>query len=187
MNKPVKNHPTIGCCGIDCGLCPRYYTDGKSRCPGCAGKGFYESHPGCGLITCCVGQKGLENCGLCPDFPCDVYQAKDILHSPDSFVTHRRIEPNLYSIRDEGLEAFLEQQQRRMEILIEWIEKYDEGRSKSFYCLSCALIPINDLIELAARIRDEITPYDGKVSAESAKRIIHQYADREGIVLKLIK
>jgi hypothetical protein len=26
-------HPTIGCCGIDCGLCPRYYTDGPSRCP----------------------------------------------------------------------------------------------------------------------------------------------------------
>jgi hypothetical protein len=33
----IKKYPTIGVCGLDCGLCPRYYTIGPSRCPGCAG------------------------------------------------------------------------------------------------------------------------------------------------------
>jgi hypothetical protein len=35
--KPVKIYPTIGACGLDCGLCTRYYTVGPSRCPGCCG------------------------------------------------------------------------------------------------------------------------------------------------------
>jgi len=27
MNRPVKTYPTIGACGLDCGLCPRYYKE----------------------------------------------------------------------------------------------------------------------------------------------------------------
>ena len=68
--RPVKAHPTLGCCGLDCGLCPRYYTVGASRCPGCCGPGFFEKHPSCGYITCCVKRKNLEVCSQCDEFPC---------------------------------------------------------------------------------------------------------------------
>ena len=58
MNKLEKKYPTIGCCGIDCGLCPRYYTEGKSRCPGCFGPQFMDiMGQSCSFITCCVKNK----------------------------------------------------------------------------------------------------------------------------------
>jgi hypothetical protein len=28
-------YPEIGICGLSCGLCPSYHTDGISRCGGC--------------------------------------------------------------------------------------------------------------------------------------------------------
>jgi len=37
MEEKLKIYNTIGCCGIDCGLCPRFYTKGDSVCPGCGG------------------------------------------------------------------------------------------------------------------------------------------------------
>jgi len=51
---PEKTYPTIACCGIDCGLCPRFYTAGASRCCGCGGKDFANVHPACGILSCCV-------------------------------------------------------------------------------------------------------------------------------------
>src|SRR4030042_793391 len=57
----IKKYPTIGVCGLDCGLCPRYYTIGPSRCPGCAGPDFFNKHPSCSFITCCVKIKNFDD------------------------------------------------------------------------------------------------------------------------------
>gem|GEM_PF-3991072 len=35
MEYKVRSYPLFSDCGLNCGLCPRYYTDGASRCPGC--------------------------------------------------------------------------------------------------------------------------------------------------------
>lgn len=42
MTDKMKKYETIGYCGIDCGLCPRYHTKGDSVCPGCGGLYFKE-------------------------------------------------------------------------------------------------------------------------------------------------
>ena len=63
-----KQYSTIGCCGIDCGLCPRFYTQGSSACPGCGGKDFAEKHPSCGYLTCCSVKRNLEVCAQCNEF-----------------------------------------------------------------------------------------------------------------------
>ncbi|HNR04634.1 MAG TPA: DUF3795 domain-containing protein, partial [Bacillota bacterium] len=47
-----KKIHTLGCCGLDCGLCPRFFTEGASRCPGCCGVDFENKHPSCSFITC---------------------------------------------------------------------------------------------------------------------------------------
>lgn len=82
----------IGCCGDDCNICPRYLTTqsgeekgleevaalwrtigwwkGKQSpkqltCNGCAS----ISHCDLGIKNC-VLEKGIENCGQCPQYPC---------------------------------------------------------------------------------------------------------------------
>lgn len=177
----MKVHPVIGCCGIDCGLCPRFYTDGPSRCPGCAGEIFFEKHPSCPIITCCVKKKNLETCAECAEFPCDRMKAWD---RADSFVTHRKTLLNLRGIARDGLPAFLEQQKVRIGLLEKMLDRYDDGRSKSFYCLAAALLAIEDLrdavesMDVGEQWRD-----DEKTAAKRLKARLRQRAEKIGIEL----
>jgi len=76
MIDKLKKYETIAACGIDCGLCPRFYTKGNSACPGCGGLNFKEKHPSCGILTCCVIKNGFETCAECKDFPCSRFKTE---------------------------------------------------------------------------------------------------------------
>jgi len=80
MEYQTRKYPQFAACGLNCGLCPRYYTVGSSRCPGCAGKGFLEVHPTCGILSCCQ-RKGLEYCFECGEFPCMKYDRQYVVTS----------------------------------------------------------------------------------------------------------
>ena len=190
---PVKTYPTLGCCGLDCGLCPRYSTVGSSRCPGCCGPGFFDRHPSCGCITCCVKKKNLEVCAQCVEFPCSRFEpwlATAASGEHDSFVTHRKIQPNLDFIRNEGLEKFIERQSRRIGLLETMIKGYDDGRSRSFYCVAAALLSI-DSLETGLREGERNISINGtkiddtKNRAKILKWILNDLAETEGIELKL--
>jgi hypothetical protein len=141
----LKKYHTIGCCGIDCGLCPRFHTKGDSVCPGCGGINFKEKHPSCGFLTCCVIKNGLEVCADCKDYPCKRFDPEK--NGYDSFVTHRKVFSNLNFIKENGIDSFLDQQQKRVNMLLDFISKFDDGRSKSLFCISCALLPLDKLQE----------------------------------------
>ena len=189
-----KKYPTIGCCGIDCGLCPRYYTEGKSRCPGCLGPKFLEvMGQTCSFISCCFKNKNLETCGECNDFPCQKFDSewfgKD---SYDSFVTHKKAIPNLNLIKNKGFGEFIRQQEKRIKILKEMLKDFNDGRSKCFFCLSSALMPIyileKSLINAKKKIVElKIKKDDIKIKAKILKDILKNAADKEGIKLKLQK
>ena len=184
---PVKAFPTIGCCGIDCGLCPRYHTTGGSRCPGCAGPGFFEKHPSCSHITCCVTKRKLEVCSQCDEFPCSKFES---WAEGDSFVTHRKALLNLNSVRAEGLEEFAEQQRKRMGLLKTMLEEFDEGRSKSFYCIASALLPVTALEESLHHAQEQVRQDKAKTGDISARAsalrcLLDDCAAQAGIELKL--
>jgi len=185
MAEKLKKHETIGACGIDCGLCPRYYTKGSSTCPGCGGINFRDRHPSCGILTCCVIKHGYETCSDCPDFPCHRFDSEK--NGYDSFVTHKKIFVNIESIRKEGIAIFLEKQKECMDILNHLLAHYDDGRSKSFYCLSCALLPIDKLWEtqaFAESLKDDLVL---KEKAEKLKEALTEIADSLNIKLRLRK
>ncbi len=137
QKRPTKRYPAIAACGLDCGLCPRYYTVGPSKCPGCAGPGFYDKHPTCSFITCCVKNKGLEVCSECSDFPCAKFKSAkeyDQLKESSSYPSSKKIVSNLYFIKEHGIDNFIEQQKKRIKLLGIMIGKFDDGRSRSFFC-----------------------------------------------------
>jgi hypothetical protein len=139
----LKKYPTIALCGLDCGLCPRFYTVGPSRCPGCAGPDFFAKHPSCSFITCCVKDKKLEVCAECPTFPCSKFKTeKEYQRMKDSpsYPPLRKVLPNLTFIKKHGIEKFLEQQKVRMTFLRTMLDEYDDGRSTGYYCRASALL-----------------------------------------------
>jgi len=184
---PVKKHPTIACCGLDCGLCPVYYTKGPSRCPGCCGLGFFNKHPSCSIITCCVKQHNFETCAECNEFQCSKINKWD---KADSFISHKVSLTNLKLIKEKGLKHFLIQQKKRIKILEVFLEDFNEGRSKSFYCISTALLSIEDLetaLEKAIKhIKDEeIDARNLKSKSKILKEYLTKLAKVKSIELKL--
>jgi hypothetical protein len=177
----VKKYPTIGACGLDCGLCPRYYTAGPSRCPGCAGPDFVNKHPSCSFITCCVKKKNLEVCGECFEFPCTKFKTAEeynIVKENPSYPSCKKILQNLYSIKEQGLDNFIELQRYRIRLLKIMINNFDDGRSKSFYCRAANFIDLTDLaesIEEARKIikQKRVLQNDMKTKAGILKKILN--------------
>lgn len=180
MNEHVKLYPTIGVCGLDCGLCPRYYTVGPSRCPGCCGPEFFNKHPSCSFITCCVKKKNLEVCAECSDFPCSKFKSDEEyqqLKESSSYPSYKKVMPNLNSIKEHGIEKFIAQQKKRIRLLETMIDNFDDGRSKSFYCKSATLLDLGDIRDSLDKTiektkTDGIEPNDIKTRAKILRDIL---------------
>ena len=191
MNEHVKIYPTIGVCGLDCGLCPRYYTVGASRCPGCCGPEFFSKHPSCSFITCCVKKKNLEICAECSDFPCSKFKSDEEyqqLKESSSYPSYKKVMPNSNFIKEHGIEKFVGQQKKRIKLLETMIVNYDDGRSRSFYCKSVALLDLttleNSLDKAIQKTKtDNIKPNDTKTKAKILKGILSGIALKEGVEL----
>ncbi len=188
-NQPVKISPTIGACGLDCGLCPRYYTVGPSRCPGCCGPEFLAKHPTCSFITCCVKKKNLEVCAECSRFPCSKFKSDEEyqqLKESSSYPSYKKVMANLDFIKGHGIEEFVKQQKERIKLLETMIANFDDGRSRSFYCKSAALLDLTTLERSLGKASQRtrtgsIKPSDSKAKAKILKGILSQIAPKEGV------
>jgi len=187
---PLKKYPIVGACGLNCGLCPRYYTEGTSRCPGCCGPDFWQKMPGCGFITCCVKKRNLETCAECSDWEeCErVVRLLDLAKYQDSFLSHRPLAANFAFIQKNGIEEFARLEMEKQKLLRHLIDNYNEGRSKSFYCTSCQLIPLDKLREALEDVEIKMTEAtDIKEKAKLVRVAIDRIADSLQIDLKLRK
>ena len=191
MNKyPLKKYPIVGACGLNCGLCPRYHTVGTSKCPGCCGPDFWQKHPACGFITCCVKQRNLAMCAECVDWAgCErVARLLESAKYHDSFISYRPVAANFAFIQKYGIKEFARLEMEKQKFLNCLIDNYDEGRSKNFYCISCQLIPLDKLKEARADAETKMTEAnDIKEKARFVRAAISNIADVLEIDMRLRK
>ena len=182
----MKEYPIVGACGLDCGLCPRYYTEGKSRCSGC---GSPTSNPSCSVFRCCVQTNGFETCAECKDFPCSRF--KDTRDEYDSFLTYKRVRPNLNYIRENGVEDYVHKLEKRIELLEEMLRGFNEGRSKSLYCVATTLISVEGIRKSMDSAKKRVKMLDAEEDIEGKARILKETirttAAKEGVDLRLRK
>ena len=135
-----------GCCGLYCGLCPRYQSTAPSRCQGChAG----DQSTYCSVCRCCQGKRGLTACAECEEYPCErLLRVIGVDAGLDSFVSHKPALPNLERIKQAGLATYLGEQRERRLLVEALLADYNDGRSMTFYCTACALMPV-DAIRVA--------------------------------------
>ncbi len=190
MAAPLKRYPTIAACGLDCGLCPRYYTVGKSRCPGCCGPDFALKHPTCAFITCCVKKRDLETCGGCPEFPCARFRSTEEYRAAESssYPPSRKMLPHLYFIKKHGISRFVERQRRRIRLLESMLAGFDDGRSRSFYCRAAALLEPKGVDGALRKAEREINrtgfpSQDNKARAKLLRALLNERASWEGVEL----
>ncbi|OYD15072.1 hypothetical protein CH333_06605 [candidate division WOR-3 bacterium JGI_Cruoil_03_44_89] len=92
--------------------------------------------------------------------------------------------PNSSFIKEHGMEKFIEQQKKRIALLKTMLEHFDEGRSKSFYCIAVALLSIESLEKSLDKVEKSD---DVKIRARALKEILNEIAFKEEIELKLRK
>jgi hypothetical protein len=176
------------CCGLYCGLCSRFQSKAPSRCLSCHPG---ELHSYCSVYRCCVIKHGHHTCAECDEYRCErLLRALGVEQGLDSFVSHRPALPNLDRIREAGLETHLAEQRERRLLAEHLLATYNEGRSMTFYCTACALMP-PDLIRQAIHemevllAGEQVDSSDLKAKAKAMRTLIKELALQADIDLKL--
>jgi len=106
----------------------------------------------------------------------------------DSFLSHKPLAANFAFIQKNSIGEFARREVEKQKFLRHLIGNYDEGRSKSFYCTSCQLVPLDKLKEALVDVETELTEAtDIKDKAKIVRLAINSLADNLQIDLKLRK
>ena len=100
--------------------------------------------------------------------------------------------PNLKFIKKHGIEEFLSEQKKRQKLLERMLEQFNEGRSRTRYCVAATLLPIKALkksLDLAKKKVKEkgVKDADLRSKAKILKEILNDIAAKERVDLKLRK
>jgi hypothetical protein len=165
----LRKYPIFSLCGLNCCLCPRYNTEGSSKCSGCGGENFSLQHPTCAVITCNKKHNNVEYCYECNEYPCEKYKNES---SVDSFISYKDVHKNFTEAQND-LQQYIINLNRKYEYLQILLNNYNDGRLKGFYCLCVNLLPLEEL---------------GKIMLEIDKLFIGKNIDKKemGIVLREI-
>ncbi|HNX13360.1 MAG TPA: DUF3795 domain-containing protein [Oscillospiraceae bacterium] len=179
----AREYPLFSACGLNCGLCPRFFTDGPSRCPGCGAEGFSQKHPSCGFLSCCRRHE-VEYCGLCAEYPCARYDGAE---QYDSFITHQNQMKNFEKIKEIGFEAYRVELNRKVTLLNKLLNHFDDGKRKSYYCLAVNLMELEDIELVIQQFTAHGQSDTPKEKAAAAVGLFEKIASKRGVTLKLRK
>jgi len=181
------SYPEIGICGLSCRLCPRYQTDAASRCLGC--KSPDRLSLGCPFITCAVKKKGLEFCQDCAEnLTCAKWrQHREAGKQYDSFKCYQTLDEDIAFMQQHGAAEFDQTQQTREQLLRTMLLEFNDGRSKSYFCIAATVL---DLAELSGALASARQMAIGLTVQEKSKLLhgkLDELATRKGVCLRLRK
>jgi hypothetical protein len=180
-------HAEVGVCGLSCRLCPHFHTDAESRCGGC--KSVSRMAVGCPFITCAVKRRGIEFCWECDESgSCERWAShREFGRTHDTFVCYAALEDNIASIGRIGLEAFVEQQREREQLLGEMLAEFNEGRSRTFYCIAATVLDPSEIRCALAGAREASVGMDVRERAKVLRGRLDALAGAHSLKLALRK
>ena len=183
MKEYKREYPLFSLCGLNCGLCPRYQSEGTSKCPGCGGADFHLKHPSCAVVSCSRKHGGVEYCFLCESYPCERYQSPG---SKDSFITYQNVIRDMQRAAD-GIERYQAELSQKIAFLETLIGHYNDGRKKNFYCMAVNLLDLEDLNDIKEKIEERGHAASPEDPVQWIKSMLLEKAKNKDICLKLRK
>ncbi|KUG19358.1 hypothetical protein ASZ90_010929 [hydrocarbon metagenome] len=144
---------------------------------------------GCPFITCAVKRKGIEFCWECEESEtCEKWKNhREAGKERDSFKCYQTLEEDISFISRHGVPAFQKIQKRRAFLLREMLDNFNEGRSKSYYCIAATVLEPGELEEALSRAGKETVGLDVRARSKALHRILDEIASRKQYRLKLRK
>jgi hypothetical protein len=179
-------YPEIAICGLSCRLCPHYHTEGPSRCGGC--KTESRTCAGCPFITC-AQKKGVEFCWDCKEHEtCEKWaKHRESGKKADSFKCYQKLEDDIVFVQKNGVNEFEKLQKKREFLLKEMLREFNEGRSKSSYCIAATVMEIGELEDALTKARKNSDGLAMKEKAGVLHAILDETARQGNYLLKLRK
>lgn len=151
-------------------------------CPGCGGG---DGHQSCKIVKCAIKTSSPEFCSLCSKYPCKHYEH---ITDFDLFITHQNMFDNLKKLNRIGIEEYKKELEEKIKILNLLLNKYNDGRKKSFYCLAVNLLELIDINEIILKLNEKTkNETDIKKKAKVAQELFNSSAKNRNITLKLNK
>ena len=177
----------VGICGLSCRLCPMFHSVGESKCRGC--KSQTRITVGCPFITCAVKKKGIDFCWQCKEnVTCEKWKRhREASIHGDSFVCYQKLEDNIQYILENSVEVFEEEQIIRENMLKEMLKEFNEGRSKTFYCIASTVLEPEELRNALHQAQKQSVGLDLRDKSKILHRILNTIAENKNYCLKLRK
>ena len=180
-------YPEIAICGLSCRLCPHYHTEGPSRCKGC--KTESRMGAGCPFITCALKKKGVEFCWDCEEHEtCEKWaKHRQSGKKADSFKCYQKLEDDIEFVQKNGVNEFENLQKKRESLLKEMLGAFNEGRSKSYYCIAATVMETGELETALSEARKKTDGLDMNEKARVLHSLLEEIARQRNYLLKLRK
>lgn len=180
-------YPEIGVCGLSCRLCPAYNAGTNRWCDGC--KREKRMAVGCPFLTCALKRQGVEFCWDCKDSKVCERWLKHRAYGTkaDSFKCYQTLERDIVFVQKNGVVAFEREQKNRERLLQEMLKDFNEGRSKSYYCIAATVFRLEELKDALIRAKKESRGLDIKAKSKLLHSLLDNIAAKKHYVLKLRK
>ena len=140
-------------------------------------------------MNCITKKETIEFCWDCPDGEtCERWNRhREHSRQYDSFVCYQKLDDNIDFGRAHSPEAFAKRQAEKAELLHNLLDEFNEGRSKSFYCVVATVLETDELKNALAKARRESADLDIKAKAKLMRSIVEDIAAERGYNLTLRK
>jgi hypothetical protein len=130
---------------------------------------------GCPFITCALKKKGIEFCWSCEEHKtCDKWKKhREAGKKADSFMCYQKLEDDIAYIQQHGVDEFETQQKLREHLLQLMVREYNEGRSKSYYCIAAAVMETEEL----KKALQEAQSNSGGLGMKEKSKVLHSLLD----------
>jgi hypothetical protein len=144
---------------------------------------------GCSFITCAVKKKGIEICADCAEGEtCERWKShREFSEGHDTFVCYQRLQDNILLIKSCDIQAFEEEQKKRCKLLEEMLARYDDKRSKSFYCVAATVMEPDELEHALAQAEASSRGMQVKDKAKVMHSVLEEIARAKHYSLTLRK
>lgn len=141
------------------------------------------------MLHCIVRKEGIEFCWQCPDSDsCEKWNLhREYSHQYDTFVSYYALEDNIAYQKEHGAEAFENRQAEKAKFLHELLDEFNEGRSKSYFCIAVTMLETGDIKDALEQARRESTGLDIKAKAKLMHSLLDELASAKGLTLSLRK
>jgi len=144
---------------------------------------------GCPFITCAIKKKGIEFCWDCEDNnSCEKWKHhREFSKQYDTFKCYQKLEDNISFIMENGVDEFDRIHKIRNQLLDQMLIEFNEGRSKSYYCIAATVFEIAELRDALDKARQESYGLDVKARSKVLRSVLNTIAGNRNYTLRLRK